>query len=175
MWLGLGWSGLGIGYYFLGDLDLAYKHMEKGIKIQQKSAIPYYMSFQHLASSLVSFDTGDIYNAGSFAGEALKLSVKYNEKWIEAMARILIGSVLVKTDMTQAEKAIDSIRRGIEILDQRSIKPWSSVGHYFLGKLYTDTGIFKKAVENLKKAEGSFKEMGMVFWLSRTQKALQQL
>jgi class 3 adenylate cyclase/tetratricopeptide (TPR) repeat protein len=175
MWLGLGWSGLGIGYYFLGDLDLAYKHMEKGIKIQQKSAIPYYMSFQHLASSLVSFDTGDIYNAGSFAGEALKLSVKYNEKWIEAMARILIGSVLVKTDMTQAEKAIDSIRRGIEILDQRSIKPWSSVGHYFLGKLYADTGIFKKAVENLKKAEGSFKEMGMVFWLSRTQKALQQL
>ncbi len=175
MWLGLGWTGLGIGYYFLGDLDRAQKHMEKGIKIQKESGIPYYMSFQHLALGLVSFDTGDIHNAGSFVRDALKLSVKYKEKWIEAMARVFIGSILVKTDLTQVEKAIDLIRQGIEILDQRSIKPWSSVGHYFLGKLYTETGTIKKAFENLKKAEGSFQEMGMVFWLSRTQKALQQL
>jgi tetratricopeptide (TPR) repeat protein len=175
MWLGLGWTGLGIGHYFLGDLDRAQKHMGKGIKIQEKSGIPYYMSFQHLALGLVSFDTGDIHNAESFVRDALKLSVKYKEKWIEAMSRVLIGSILVKTDLTQVEKAIDSIRQGIEILDQRSIKPWSSVGHYFLGKLYTETGTIKKAFENLKKAEGSFQEMGMGFWLSRTQKALQQL
>jgi hypothetical protein len=32
-----------------------------------------------------------------------------------------------------------------------------------------------KALENLKKAEGMFREMGMDYWLAKTHKALERL
>jgi hypothetical protein len=37
-----------------------------------------------------------------------------------------------------------------------------------LGELYADTGHNEKALENLKKAEPEFKQMGMDYWLGRT-------
>ncbi|MBW1854235.1 MAG: hypothetical protein JRJ00_06085, partial [Deltaproteobacteria bacterium] len=47
------------------------------------------------------------------------------------------------------------------------LKPCSAQGYLFLGELYTETGQKEKSLENLKKAEGMFKEMGMDYWLTK--------
>jgi hypothetical protein len=44
-----------------------------------------------------------------------------------------------------------------------------------LGEFYADTGRKKEAQENLKKAEWMFQEMGMDYWLAKTQEALNRL
>jgi hypothetical protein len=49
------------------------------------------------------------------------------------------------------------------------------MGYLFLGEVYVDTGQKDKALETLKKAEGMFKEMGMDYWLVKTQDALKGL
>jgi len=45
----------------------------------------------------------------------------------------------------------------------------------YLGEIYLDTKELEKAVENLKIAEGLFQEMGIDFWLDKTQKLLAEL
>jgi hypothetical protein len=44
-----------------------------------------------------------------------------------------------------------------------------------LGELYADTGQKEKALEHLKKAEERFQEMGMDYWLAKTQEVLERL
>jgi len=54
-------------------------------------------------------------------------------------------------------------------------KPHSAQGYLFLEELYLDTGQREKALENLKKAEAMFKEMGMDCWLAKTPEVLDRL
>jgi len=55
------------------------------------------------------------------------------------------------------------------------LKPLSSQGHYYLGELYANRGQKRKALEALKKAEGMMQEMGMDYWLRRTQEVLERV
>jgi tetratricopeptide (TPR) repeat protein len=55
------------------------------------------------------------------------------------------------------------------------MRPSCSEGYLYLGELYADMGQREKALETLKKAEGMFQEMGMDYWLHRTQEVLQVL
>jgi len=64
---------------------------------------------------------------------------------------------------------------GIRILDELKLKPWTSQGYLYLGELYADMGQREKAMETLKKAEGAFQEMGMDYWLCRTQEVLERV
>jgi len=175
MWLGLGWTGLGMGCYFLGNLETARKHVEKGIQIQKGARIPYYLSFHYLALGMVNLDSGDLKKGERSFKSALKLSEKHSEKWVEGTSKAFLGRMMAKTDASQVERAEEYILEGLKILDDRKIKPWSSIGYYFLGELYTDMGQRKKALDNLKKAHGQFEEMGMDFWLSRTLSVLAQM
>ena len=52
---------------------------------------------------------------------------------------------------------------------------YGSQGYLFLGELYADTGERDKALENLNKAEAMFQEMGMDYWLRKTQEVLGRL
>ncbi len=60
----------------------------------------------------------------------------------------------------------------MKICDELKLKPWSAQGYLFLGELYADKGQSEKALENLKKAERMFREMGMDYWLDKTQEIL---
>ena len=72
-------------------------------------------------------------------------------------------------------KAEECILKGIKIFDDLKLKPLHAQGFHFLGELYTETGQQDKALKNLKKAEGLFREMGMDYWLAKTQKLLVRL
>jgi len=174
-WIGLGWTGLGMGYFFSGDLKLAKKYMMKGLKIQKDSKIPYYLSFHLLALGLASFYSGKLGHARRYFNDSLEWSKRYGEKWIEGVSKIYFGRIITKTNKYRVEKIEEFIIDGIRILTERKITPWSSIGYYILGEFYADNCYPERAVENLKKATEMFMEMRMDFWLSRAQKALQNL
>jgi hypothetical protein len=61
------------------------------------------------------------------------------------------------------------------ILDELKIKPFYAQGYLFLGELHAGAGQKEKALENLKKAEAMFQEMGMDYWLARTKNLLEMV
>jgi tetratricopeptide (TPR) repeat protein len=170
--LGWAWTLVGAGYFFLGDLETALKHIEKGLKIHNDQGMSYHRSFHYWLLSEVYFASGDLKNAQSSIEEALKLSQKNKENYIEGMSWGLLGSILGKANISQRLKAEEYILKGIKILEELRVKPWASQGYLLLGELYADTGQKEKALEHLKKAEERFQEMGMRYWLAKTQEVL---
>ena len=80
-----------------------------------------------------------------------------------------------KTDPSQSDTAAKYIRKGIEILNELKIKPWCAEGYLYLGELYAGTGNREDALNNLTKAASMFQEIGMDYYLSRTQEILSSL
>ncbi len=172
--LGLAWTSLGYGYYLLGELETARKHIERGLKTQTDTGLPFVLSLHYWALSNVHFDSGDLENARSCVEKALELAQTNNERSVEAESRMWLGRVLSKADISQADKAEECILHGIRIVDELKLIPLCSEGYLYLGELYADTGQKEKALETLKKAEAEFKEMGMDYYLRRTQAVLEQ-
>ena len=172
IWLGLAWTGLGIGNFFANDIETALAYIKKGIQIQKDAGIPYYLSFHFFALGMVYLELGDVKQSEDSFKKSLELSHKHDEKWIEGTSRIYLGVTIAKNDKSKINRAEESILQGINILDERKIKPWSSIGYYNLGSIQADSGKVEKAIANLKKAENFFNEMTMEFWLGKTRSAL---
>ena len=168
-------AGLGYGYYLLGKPETAQKHIEKGIKIQSDEGVPIWLSLQFLNLGIVHFDLGDLKTAQNCIEQAVRLSQKSGERHWEGSSRIWLGRILGKAESSQAGKGEEHILQGMKICDELKIKPFSAQGYLFLGELHTDRGQRENALENLKKAEGMFQEMGMDYWLAKTQEVLGRL
>jgi len=173
--LGMAWMGIGWGHYLLGELETAREHVEKGLKIQSDAGMPYLLSLYYCALSMIHCDSGDLKRAQSFAEEALRLSQNNSEKWPEGLSRVLLGRILCKGKKLQYAKAEEYIAQGIKIVEEEKLKPLASQGYLYLGELYADIGQREKALETLKKAEGMMQEMGMGYWLRRTQEVLERV
>ena len=97
---------------------------------------------------------------------------KNNERSFEAEAMITPGRVIAATDRMKFDEARELMLEGISMFDELQIRPRYAVGLLRIGELYADAGRKEEALENLKKAEGMFREMGMDYWLDKTQELL---
>ena len=88
---------------------------------------------------------------------------------------MLLGRVLVEADTSQAAAGVQSILDGMRMLEDLHIKPLQAQGYLYLGETYVFTGQRDKALASLKKAREMCQEMGMDYWLARTDKALEKL
>ena len=86
-----------------------------------------------------------------------------------------MGRTLGKADTSQGGEAEKYILEGIKIYKDMEIKPGFAWGYFYLGELYTEMGQKEKALESLKKAEGMARDMGMDYWLRRTQEVLERV
>ena len=173
--LPLAWNLLGMGYYYLGELNTALKFSEKGLRMQMDTGMPYGLPWYHWNLSLIHFDLGNWSEAKLHAEQALNLACMTHYKWYEGRSWIQLGRIIGKTDKSRIDKAEEHILQGMKILDELKLKPFYALGYGSLGELYADAGQKEKALENLKKAEGMFREMGMDFWLAKTQEVLGRL
>ena len=55
------------------------------------------------------------------------------------------------------------------LFEELKHKPFYYQGYYYLGELCSNTGRKERALEYLSKAGGMFKEIGMNFWLAKTE------
>jgi tetratricopeptide (TPR) repeat protein len=168
MLLAQAWTMLGCGYYFLGELETALKFMEKGFNMQKDIGFP--VPYFHYFLSLVHSDSGNLNEAKVHAEQALNLSQTSHQKYWEGMSQIQVGATLGKMGGSQLHKAEEHILKGTKIVDELEIKPFYAQGYLNLGELYANAGQKEKALENLRKAEAMFQEMGMDYWLARTKK-----
>jgi class 3 adenylate cyclase/tetratricopeptide (TPR) repeat protein len=166
---------LGSINYFLGDPETGRRQAEKGIQMYQESGFRVFLSTCHWMLGNIYIDLGDLESAGNFMEEALQLSRENNERGSEGVALVGLGRVLGKKEPQQTEKAKEYFHEGLVILREHEMKPSYSQGLMFLGEFYLDGGNKEKALENLKEAESLFQEMGMDYWLGRTQKILGKL
>ena len=171
IWLGLAWTGLGMGYFLLDDAETALAHINKGIKIQKDAEIPYYLSFHYFALGLAQLKSGNLKAAEVSFKKALKLSYHHNEKWIEGTSRIYSGITISQTDRAKLEQAEKFILEGIKVLEDRKISPWASIGYFNLGAIQAHCGKTQQAQVNLNTAEKMFGKMEMDYWLALAQKA----
>jgi class 3 adenylate cyclase/tetratricopeptide (TPR) repeat protein len=168
----LSWSGLGSACAMLGDPDTGKRHVEKGLEIHRDSGFDTYLSMTHFQLGRIHLNLGDQKNARSYAEEALRLSQKNNEKHTEGLSWLLLGTISGTTGPLEINKAEVCILKGIEICRELRIKASYPLGHLYLGELYLNAGEKEKALENLKKAESMFREMGMDYWLGKAQEVL---
>jgi class 3 adenylate cyclase/tetratricopeptide (TPR) repeat protein len=173
--LALSWAWLGDAYSYLGGPETGRRYVEKGLKIQREGAIEWFLSFYHLFLGGIYLHLGDPKNARSSVDEALRLSQKDNEKQVEGLSWILLGRILGRRETPQIDKAEEYILHGVKILDELKLKAFYALGYFYLGELYTNAGQKEKALENLKKGEAMFQEMGMDYWLAETRKVLAEL
>jgi tetratricopeptide (TPR) repeat protein len=172
---GLALGGLGYGYYLLGELETARKYIEKGIKFQSDKGVTIYVCMNYLSLGIVLSESSDLKNAQSCIEEALRLAQKNKEKHWEGISKIWLGRILGKADGTLRDRVEEYFSQGTKMLNELRVKPWSAQGSLFLGEFYADTGLREKAMENLKKAEGMFQEMGMNYWLAKAREMLGKL
>jgi hypothetical protein len=95
----------------------------------------------------------------------LRFSQENNEKLIEAGSWLLLGTILGKAVPQEITKAEGCILKGIEIYKELKTKANYPLGNLYLSEIYLNGGKKEKAIDNLKKAEGMFREMGMDGWL----------
>jgi len=175
MLLGLAWSALGYARTFLKDSYTGLKCIEKGLKIQNDAGIEWWLPIHYWMLSVTHFDMGNIVDARRTIEKALILSEKNNEKSSEGISLVWFGRVLAKADSSGRDKAKANIRKGVKILSDLNLKPFYSLGYLFIGEICNDAGEKKEAMENLKKAEEMFVDMGMDYWLARTKVVMERL
>jgi len=100
------------------------------------------------------------------------LSQKNNEKLIEGFSWLLLGTILGKSEPLDFNKSEGCILKGIEICNGLKLKAYYSLGYLSLGEFYLNVGEKEKALDNLKKAEKMFRDMGMDYWLGKAQEGL---
>jgi tetratricopeptide (TPR) repeat protein len=166
---------LGWGYYFDRELDKALECVEKGLEIQRSMALTVQLSMFYLCLAMVYSDLGDLEKARTCTGEALQAAQSSNEKSLEGLSTVFLGIVLRTMDTSQSNEVEKLILEGIRLLEDRKVKPLAFIGYFYLGELYADTSQTEKALEALKAAEVEFKDMGMDYWLRRTQEALARI
>ena len=173
--LPVAWSLLGMGYYLLGDPGTALSFLEKGLKMKTYMELPGFLSLRDLALSSVHLGLGNLNEARFHAEQAVNLGQKNQEKYCEGASWLQLGRTIGKVKGSQIGKAEGCILQGLKILNDLETKPQCAVGCFNLAELYAEAGQKEKALENLKKAEAMFQEMGMEFWLARTKKLLEIL
>jgi class 3 adenylate cyclase/tetratricopeptide (TPR) repeat protein len=169
------WCFLGNAYAYLGDPETGRRYGEKGLKMQRDAGIEWFLCYQYLYLGDTHLQLGDLENARGSVEEALTLSQKNNERQYEGIARIFLGRILGRTETAQIHKAEECILQGIKIADELKTKPFYALGYFSLGELYANAGQKEKAMENMKKAETMFQEMGMDYWLGVTRKVSAEL
>jgi class 3 adenylate cyclase/tetratricopeptide (TPR) repeat protein len=168
-------SLLGMGYYLRGDPGKALGLLEKGLKMRTYTEVPGFLSLQHLALSYAHLGLGNLSEARVCAEQALNLGKTNHERYCEGLSWLQLGRTVGKMEKFHIEKAEEYILQGMKILGELETKPAYAQGCLSLGGLYVEAGQKEKALENLKKAEAMFQEMGMEFWLAQTKKLLETL
>jgi tetratricopeptide (TPR) repeat protein len=173
--LGPVWAWLGWGYFYSGQTDKALRCAEKGLEMHTDLNLPFMLESIHLILSEIHLELKNLEKALLHAEQALEFSRTNNEKYFEAEANINLGRVIIATDRKNFEEAREYLLQGMNMLDKLQIKPRHTVGLLYLGKLHADAGQREAAIENLKKAEALFREMGMDYWLTKAQEDLAAL
>jgi len=170
--LGASWMIEGFGHYYQGDLAAARDYAQKSISLLLEHRVTFSLAVAHLLSGIVSHALGDLPEARRSIELAIKVAQENNQRHFEGHAKVHLGRLMIEEDASQIALAEKTVLEGLKMVEDLQIKPVQAYGHLFLGEAYAIAGQKKKALASLNKAREMCLEMGMDYWLARTEKAL---
>jgi class 3 adenylate cyclase len=173
--LGMAWACLGYAHWLTGEYQTALEFTKKGLMIHSDLGMPSNRSLCHYYCGLAHFGLSDLEQAKIQTEQAVQCSLINNEKLVQGISKISLGQILAKAYSGQIEIAEEHIRQGIRLLEELEIPSCSVLGYLRLGEVFAESGRKEEALTNLKKAETMFQEMGMDYYLERTQEMLGKL
>lgn len=105
----------------------------------------------------------------------MELSSENKDLYLEGYSRVWFGRILGKNNASKSTEAEKYILQGIKILEELKLQPYISLGYFFLGELYSNTGRKDEALINLNKALSMCQEMGIEYWPDKIQEVLDRL
>jgi len=123
----------------------------------------------------VETELGNFKDAVCALEKCVEMSMANKNRACEAIGRVCLGTAMFKEDASTYSQAEATILQGLQICSELGLRPFYAEGCLRLGELYADAGQKKKSLEQLRKAEGMFREMGMDYWLRKTQPLLEKL
>jgi tetratricopeptide (TPR) repeat protein len=175
MMLGACWANLGIAHLLQGDYPAAAERVDKGLELQQRSGATIFLANFFWVKGWIETEDGRFTQARVHLVESLNLALANKDQCTEGIARIYLGRALSKEANPNYHEAEQSILRGMHMFEELGLKPWYAQGLLFLGELHADMGHRRKAQRYLKKAEDMFRDMGMDYWLKKTQALSERL
>ncbi|MDA3916519.1 MAG: AAA family ATPase [Deltaproteobacteria bacterium] len=165
-------SGLGITEAFTNDPIHGRALAEEGLNEFQDTGIKGQVSILQCFAGMCCYLSGDLEDALLFMNKSLESAIKNDESYFKGNAMIWRGRITGNLPDSSQKEAKQQIFEGLGILTELDTKPDISLARLFLGELYTRNNQQKEAINHLKEAEASFKEMGMDYWLKETRKIM---
>jgi len=121
---------------------------------------------------LLAEQLGDV---DKFAARALALARERGSREAEAWVLRLIAEIASRPERHDIETAESHYHRARAVADELGMRPLVAHCHLGLGKLSRRLGKREQAQEHLTTATTMYREMGMQFWLEKTEKELGEL
>jgi tetratricopeptide (TPR) repeat protein len=115
---------------------------------------------------------GRLDEAIQLARQALDSSCDHRERGHEAWALRLLGEIAAHGDSPDVGTAETHYHEPFALATELGMRPLVAHCHLGLGRLYRRTGDQAKAEEHLATATAMYREMGMNFWLEKTEAAM---
>jgi tetratricopeptide (TPR) repeat protein len=162
------WS---LGYVFAlsGRIPEGLSLQEQALTIRESQGLRGVDSLlvAHLGETYLLADRGK--DALAAATRALTLAREHGLRGHEAWARRLLGEVASHQDPPNIKEAEGQYRQAIGVAEELGMRPLIARCHFGLGQLYRRGGRAEQAQPHLSTARTMFREMGMRFWLERTE------
>ena len=174
-WLSTAFAGLGFGYILEEKFDKAKKYLEKGLSIHKEIGIPVFISNFYIGLGELDYYAHDLNQAHKNFRKALTLSQKISDRLAEGISYSWLGRILWRHEPDKSFTAEECLNKSIKVLRDLKANPYIAQAYLFIGELYIDQGKRGNGLEKLKKASKMFREMGMDYWLTKTQEILGRL
>jgi tetratricopeptide (TPR) repeat protein len=167
-----GW--LGHAYAMTGRADEGLSLLEPAAKRAGRAHRPFEV--------LVTAYLGEAYllagrrdDARAAAERALSLARERSDRGGEARALSVLGEIATHHDPPEVESAEQHYRQALALAEDLGMRPLIAHCHLGLGKLYRRTGKREQAQEHLTTATTMYRDMGMTYWLEKTETAMSEL
>jgi tetratricopeptide (TPR) repeat protein len=114
-------------------------------------------------------------DARAAAERALSLARERSDRGGEARALSVLGEIATHHDPPEVESAEQHYRQALALAEDLGMRPLIAHCHLGLGKLYRRTGKREQAQEHLTTATTMYRDMGMTYWLEKTETAMSEL
>ena len=157
----------------LGEASEALNRLPEGEQLlerQEASAIVAHRGWASLPLGRACLLLGRLDEARRL-GERLVESLP-SQPGFAAHALHLLGEIATHPDRLDAESGEAHYRQALALAEPRGMRPLVAHCHLGLGQLYRRPGDHAKAEEHLASAKAMYREMGMRFWLEKTEAVL---
>ena len=149
--------------------------LERGVQLSEALGINAYLArwTTDLGEGLLASGAAD--RARSAGERALELARAHGEPGHEAAARRLMGDIAAHAEPIDLDAAGVHYRAALALAEELGMRPLCARIHLGLGELLRRRGELFEAEEHVARATVLFSDLGMRFWLERSEPELRAL